>query len=43
MIKVNADAAVGPRANLIVRTTAMYNGTVPTVQDAPPLTVTVTK
>jgi hypothetical protein len=43
MIKVNADAAAGPRANLIVRATAMYNGTVPTVQDSPALTVTVTK
>jgi len=43
MIKVPAGAAPGARGNLIVRTTAMYNGTVPTVQDAPPLTVNVTK
>jgi len=43
VIKAPADAAAGPRANLIVRATAMYNGTVPTTQDAPPLTVTVVK
>jgi hypothetical protein len=44
IVKVPQDAKEGPRANLIVRTTALYGaGKVPTVQDAPPLTVTVTK
>jgi hypothetical protein len=44
IVKVPADAKEGPRANLIVRTTALYGeAKVPTVQDSPAFTVTVTK
>ena len=41
-LMVPAGAAVGNRAGLIVRATAMYNGTVPIVHDAP-LAVNVVK
>jgi hypothetical protein len=42
MLAVPATAAPGNRAGLIVRATAMYNGTLPVVHDAP-LTVNVVK
>jgi hypothetical protein len=43
VVKAAADAAPGNRANLIVRATAMYNGTTPIVQDAAPFVVNVVK
>jgi hypothetical protein len=42
-VTVPAAANPGNRPNLIVRTTGMYNGTVSISQDAPPLTINVTK
>jgi hypothetical protein len=44
VIRTPADAMPGNRAGLIVRATALYNGTVPTTQDAPTqLSVNVVK
>jgi hypothetical protein len=43
VLNIPADAMPGPRAGLIVRTTALLAGNLPAVQDAPPLSVNVTK
>jgi len=43
ILNVPANATPGPRAGLIVRTTAILAGNLTAVQDAPPLSVTVTK
>jgi hypothetical protein len=43
VLKVPADAAPGPRNELLVRTTAMINGNVPTVQDSAKFNVNVVK
>jgi hypothetical protein len=42
MLKAAADAAAGPRADLLVRATAMFNGNVAVTQEAK-FTVTVVK
>jgi hypothetical protein len=42
-VMVAATATPGNLPNLIVRTTGMYNGTIAITQDAPPLTINVTK
>ncbi len=43
IVKAHADAMPGNRAGLIVRVSALYNGTVPTVSPDVPLTVSVVK
>jgi hypothetical protein len=43
VLQVAADAAPGPRNDLIVRATAMVNGKVPTVQESPKFNVNVVK
>jgi hypothetical protein len=43
VLQVAADAAPGPRNELIVRATAMYNGNVPVVQDSAKFNVNVVK